>query len=108
MFNRKLAALAVLAAITAPSVFAADINTSDGRSGGVFWNQPIVRGAAVVAHEATPYVVGSINPTDGEAGGAFWGNQQALKQASQADERFVATGETTKRGAYSFLEDYNP
>jgi hypothetical protein len=109
MINRKIASLALFAAISAPSAFAADVITSDGRAGGAFWGQPISAGSAAKSLARPSVVIGEVNPSDGRPGGAFWGSAAAQRHPMVASgERFVATSKTGNARPYSFLEEFNP
>ena len=110
MINRKIAGLALLAAVTAPVAFAADIDPTDGRAGGAFWGRPITPSATVERLPRPALVIGEVNPSDGRAGGAFWGSPTAVPQhvAATTDERFVATSRTRTVRPFSLLEEYNP
>jgi hypothetical protein len=107
MKSTKIAAIALLSALTVPA-FAADVITSDGRMGGAYWNQPIQRGGDVAAHPVGQVVIGQADATDGRLGGAYWTSAQAGKIAPTvaSSEQFVATAQV--KGRFSFLEDYNP
>jgi hypothetical protein len=106
MINRKLAALTLTALIAAPAAFAVD--SSDGRAGGAYWNQPIAASTQAGAPERTPFVVGHIDSSDGRTGGAFWGVQGATnQQLAASSDRFVGTAEVKQARPYSYLEDFN-
>jgi hypothetical protein len=105
---RKIAAAALLSTLSV-SAFAAGVDTSDGRMGGAYWNQPIQRGGDVAAFPVGKVVIGQVDASDGQPGGAYWNHAQAGKVANTAaasSERFVATSQV--KGAFSYLEDYNP
>jgi hypothetical protein len=105
---RKIAAATLLSTLSV-SAFAADVIVSDGRSGGAYWNQPIQRGGDLAAFPVGKVVIGQIDASDGQSGGAYWNNAQAGKVTNTtvaASEQFVATSQV--KGAFSFLEDYNP
>ena len=107
MINRKLATLALFAVIAAPSAFAANVDTSDGRQGGAFWNQPIVTSASITSLPRVTTTVGEANLTDGDQGGTYWTSKVAAQSTVAADEQFVATAQASSARPFAFLEDYN-
>ena len=114
MFNRKIAAFALFAIVSAPSAFAANVITSDGRPGGAFWGQPITASATTGSLPRATLTIGEVNPTDGQPGGAYWGPAQVAQQyvathaaANMASERFVATAQVKSARPFAFLEDFN-
>ena len=114
MFNRKFAALAFAAIVSAPSAFAADVITSDGRAGGAFWGQPITSSATTASLPRAALTIGEIDPSDGRLGGAYWGSARVAKKAVEthaatnaAGKRFVATAQIGQARPFAFLEDFN-
>ena len=109
MLNRKIAAAAFVAIVSAPSAFAADVIYSDGRQGGAFWGQPITASPARATPPRSPFMIGQLDPSDGQPGGAYWGSPKVAPHPSAyaAGERFVATAQRTVARPFAFLEDYN-
>ena len=62
MMNRKIAALALVSVFAAPAAFAADVNPTDGRTGGTFWTQPIARITAAAAQAREQFVAAANAP----------------------------------------------
>ena len=109
MINRKIAFVALLAAVSAPSALAAEVITSDGRAGGAFWGQPSIASSTVQPPSRIAFVVREVNPSDGRPGGAFWGSATAVRQELTATgERFVGTSQTGNTRPLSSLEENNP
>ena len=110
MINRKIASLALIAAVSAPSAFAGEVIFSDGRPGGAFWGQPV---ASTTIANGSPHQASLMSDklifSDGRPGGAFWGSKVAVEGLSvPTAERFVPTSQVRSVRSFSFLEDYNP